>query len=350
MIRRHDALLSWLLVLGLLLAACGQKGAPLPPLRYIPTSATDFTVRQQGNELILDLSYPQSTTGGLVLPGVERVEIWQLSTGAGVSAVDPQAFEAGAEIWVRLEGVELEGAIVGDRIRTRLPVGELLQGESGGSAFAVKSVSTTGEPSDFSNVVQVELARALEPPRNVEVRGAADGVRLEWTYDGESAGFNVYRRPASERAYGAALARVPADGRSYLDASARTGSRYIYAVRTVGSESPLVESGASAESEIDYVDRYAPEAPQRLIGLGESGQVRLVWEASESVDTTGYRIYRRDETTSEYRDITDAPVRETEFVDTGLTPGLTYTYVATALDGAGNESGRSNEAEITVPQ
>lgn len=338
------------LVLCLAVAACGRKGDPLPPLRYIPIAATDFTVRQQGSELILGLSYPQSTTGGQVLPGLERVEIWQLSTGAGVAAVDRQAFEAGAEVWVRLEGVELEAATVGDRIRTRLPVGELLQGDTGGSAFAVRSVSSTGEPSDFSNVVQVELARALEPPRNVQVAGAADGVRLEWTYEGDGEGFNVYRRLASERAYGAALARVPPDGRTYLDASARTGARYIYAVRTVGSETPLVESGASAESEIDYVDRYAPAAPQRLIGLGESGQVRLVWEASESVDTTGYRVYRRDPTTSDYRDVTDSPVRETELVDTGLTPGLTYTYVVTAVDGAGNESGRSNAAEITVPQ
>ncbi|MEM1247600.1 MAG: lipoprotein [Acidobacteriota bacterium] len=346
--RRAVALLTLAALLLVSLAACGRKGDPLPPLRYIPIATSDFDVRQQGSELILGLSYPQTTTSGQVLPGLQSLEIYQLETGAGASEVPPQAFQSGAELWVRIEGVELEGAIVGDQIRTRLPVEELLDGDSGGSAFAVRTVSSTEETSAFSNIVQVDLAGALEPPRNVEVDGTAEGVRLAWTYEGESEGFNVYRRLASERTYGAALATAAPDASSYLDATARTGQRYIYAVRTVRSQDPLVESGASAESELDYIDRFPPEAPQRLIGLGESGQIRLVWEASESPDVSSYRVYRRDPTGTDERLVIEG-LRSTEFVDEGLTPGLAYSYEVSAVDGAGNESGRSNAAEITVP-
>lgn len=346
-LRRAAALLTLASILAVS-TACGRKGDPLPPLRYIPIATRDFDVRQQGNELILGFTYPQTTTSGQVLPGLQRVEIFQLETGAGTTTVEPQAFQSGAELWVRIEGIELEGAIVGDQVRTRLPVGELLEGERGGSAFAVRTVSTTDETSDFSNVVQVDLASALEPPRNVEVDPTAQGVRLAWTYEGDSEGFNIYRRLASERTYGSAIATAAADASSFLDETAQTGQRYIYAVRTVGSESPLVESGASAESELDYIDRYPPEAPTRLIGLGESGQVRLVWESSESDDVASYRIYRRDPTGAAERLVAE-DVRATEYVDEGLTPGLAYSYQVSAVDGAGNESERSNAAEITVP-
>ena len=348
-VRSRMGALVLLVVLAISATACGRKGDPLPPLRYIPVAATDFEVRQQGSELIFGLAYPQNTTSGQVLPGLDRVEIWQLATSAGATPVDRTAFQAGAEPWVRIEGVELEGATVGDQIRTRLPAGDLIQDEADGSAFAVKTTSSTGEESDFSNIVQVALTGVLEPPREVEVSGTATGVAISWAHISESEGFNVYRRLAAERTYEAALATTEAGATSFVDTSARTGQRYIYAVRTVGSVSPLVESGASGEREIDYVDRFPPEPPQRLIVLGESGQVRLVWEASESLDVTGYRVYRQDATGQGFRGLGDGEVRDLEFLDTGLTPGLAYSYRITALDGSGNESEISNVAEVIVP-
>ncbi len=346
--RRHAAALLLAGMALLLLAACGRKGDPLPPIRYIPLRTTDFDVRQQGSELILSLTYPQSTASGQVLPGVERVEVWRLETSSEITEIDPQQFGAGAERWIGIEGVELQGAIVGDQIRTRLPISQLVSESTTGGAFAIKTVSTTGEPSDFSNVVQLPLVTSQEPPQDVEVAGTADGVELSWSAVPEAAGYSVYRRLASERTYGEPLARAGKDDVRYLDGTARTGLRYIYAVRAILSERPLVETGASAETEIDYVDRFPPRPPQRLIGLGEDGQVRLVWEASESRDTSAYRVYRSDPTGSDFRRVIDRHP-ELEYVDEGLTPGLSYRYRVTALDAAGNESDASNVVTVTVP-
>src|SRR5687768_822803 len=106
------------------LSACGKKGPPLPPLRQNPAAATDFSVRQQGDELLLTLAYPTTTVAGLALPELEAVEIWRLTrpvvAGAPPAAPDPREFAGGAELVLTLRGAELAAATAGDRLQTRL--------------------------------------------------------------------------------------------------------------------------------------------------------------------------------------------------------------------------------------
>ena len=70
---RHLALA--VVALCLLAVACGKKGNPLPPMRVIPTAATDLVVSQRGNQLVLRFAYPQTTTAGAKLPGLAAVEV-----------------------------------------------------------------------------------------------------------------------------------------------------------------------------------------------------------------------------------------------------------------------------------
>ena len=76
--------------------------------------------------------------------------------------------------------------------------------------------------------------------------------------------------------------------------------------------------------------------------LPESGQIRLLWDASEVSDVAGYIVYRQDPGL-EYRRVSDDLVARQEYLDRGLAAGLTYLYQVTAIDTAGNESERSEE-------
>jgi fibronectin type 3 domain-containing protein len=75
--------------------------------------------------------------------------------------------------------------------------------------------------------------------------------------------------------------------------------------------------------------------------------VALSWDPSPS-DIIGYYVYRMllDGT---FAKITNAPVVLTEFTDTRIQSGQTYTYVVTAVDADNVESDYSEPATATIP-
>jgi hypothetical protein len=252
------------------------------------------------------MSYPQSTTSGMVLPGLSAVEIWELGAPLADPArppvIEPQLFAQTATRLIALEGAELESAVAGSQIEARIALARVPAEAAELHAFAVRTLSSTGDPSDYSNIEPLVLRAVAPAPRLLEVRATADGVELQWEPAGESQGYNIYRRASEVRAFGDPVARAAAADRRLLDGSAVFGTRYIYTLRAVASENPLVES--------------APASP--------------------SQDTIGYHLDRQDPG-GVVRRITEAPVRELEYLDQGLTSGIRFLYRAAAVDGVGNE-------------
>ena len=286
-----------------------------------------------------------------MLPGVDAVDIWRFELPeGGPETMDAPTFGQMGSSWLVIRGPELESAITGSRIQLRssvagtdLPVTY---------AFSARTESTTSEVSDLSNVVVLTVQEGLPIASSLDLEATAEGIDVSWQLEPETAsvaGFNVYRRPVSSRRYARPIAELDSEARSYLDRQARQGQRYFYLVRTVGGRSPLVEGAASAEREIDYRDLFAPEPPQRLVGLPEPGRVRLIWEPSASGDVAGYHVYRQA-LGSAYQQLTEEPVTGLEFLDQGLTPGLSYRYRATAVDLAGNEGEPTADVDVTVPE
>ena len=407
----HAAGAVSLLAAAVLVLACGKKGDPEPPIRLIPSPTTQLTVVQRGGELLLDFPYPQTTAAGTPLPGLSEVAVWQLVWRAPEPAagapepkleVDERVFLAGARPVRVVTGDELPEVVRGDRIVVSLPVPGPPE-EGAGRAVttvAVKTQGPNGEESTLSNRVSFPSIEPPAPPTGLEVRDLATGVRVRWDYpraEGEEAepeaeveaeeeieageeqeteaaeeqeteaaeeepgaeaagtpaepglaGFNVYRRQATERTYGAPLRTVGARSRVFLDESALFGERYIYAVSAVASRRPVVvESRLAEEVEVDYRDRFAPPVPQGLVALSEEGRVRLVWQESAAPDLAGYRIYRRGPDDEDFRPLPGDLVTATEHAVRDLAPGATYRYRVTAVDRLGNES-RPSETVTAV--
>jgi endoglucanase Acf2/chitodextrinase len=89
-------------------------------------------------------------------------------------------------------------------------------------------------------------------------------------------------------------------------------------------------------------DTQAPTAPAGLNSPSKSSSsVTLSWNAStDNVGVAGYRIYRGGAGV--------ATSSNTNFTDTGLSAGTSYSYTVRAFDAAGNESSASNNVTVTT--
>ena len=339
------------------LVSCGKKGDPLPPLSMVPLTTKDLRVRQQGRMILLDMTYPNVTLGGLSLGGIDAVELLELvkpappappdeAEAAPLPSADAREFEAAATPLLTLRGAELSAAVVGDRLQFRLPLADQLPAEPAASIFGVRTIKGS-DVSAVSNRVTLIPIEPPPPPRNLRTVARAAGVELTWEAADDALAFDVFRRRAQVRGYGEPIRRIQGDSRKYLDKTARYDNRYIYTVRAVASKSPLIHSDQAGEREIDYEDRFAPRLPRNLVALAERASVRLRWESVPEEDVAGFIIYRREPGRNFHR-ITDTPVAGTEYLDRNLSSGLTYGYRIQVVDHRGNESALSDPVETTA--
>ena len=98
---------------------------------------------------------------------------------------------------------------------------------------------------------------------------------------------------------------------------------------------------------------HAKPAPQRipqpvLAAQVATHSVTLTWTASTST-VSGYNVYRSTVTGTGYAKLNAALIAGLSYVDSTVSAGATYYYVATAVDGTGTESGYSNQATAVIP-
>ena len=89
-------------------------------------------------------------------------------------------------------------------------------------------------------------------------------------------------------------------------------------------------------------DTTAPSTPTNLTTtVVSSSQINLSWTAStDNIGVTGYRVYRGGTQI--------ASPSTTSYSDTGLSPSAIYSYTVAAVDGAGNISSQSTNAQATT--
>ena len=149
--------------------------------------------------------------------------------------------------------------------------------------------------------------------RNITVDGAVMG-----TSDG-SGSFRIQRDPFTR----------PAD----CTVDVNDGSSTVTAARLSGC---TVTSTPPTPG-----DTIAPTVPANLTASLAGTTANLGWTAStDAVGVTGYRVSRNGTALA-------GTVAGTTFANSGLAAGI-YSYTVTAVDAAGNVSGASNSASVTV--
>ncbi len=263
--------------------------------------------------------------------------------------LDPLEFISGARLRLTLEGEELSKAIKGAKVEIRLPLEEIEPGEKTALGFSAKSFQSLNRASGYSNIYLIIPRVTPDPPAEVELLATPSGVRLSWEFEGdEPLEFRFYRRDSLAPDFGPHLGTQTGDGERFLDATAKLGSSYSYALTAVVNRDPLVESVLSPTSEIEYVDVFAPEVPTDLVVLSDVGTARLLWEGSEDTDLAGYVIYRRTGD-GQFERLNEDLVTQTEYSDTTAGSGRRYTYRIVAVDREGNVSEPSEEVDVRIP-
>ncbi len=129
---------------------------------------------------------------------------------------------------------------------------------------------------------------------------------------------------------------VAQEARTFTDTGLTNGQTYTYTViaHDAGDNTSPASIAAASPG-----DAQAPTIPGGLAATPGIAGVSLIWNvATDNVGVTAYKLFRSSGG-SGYSLI--ASPTTPYFADTGLTPGITYSYKVGAADAAGNTSGQS---------
>lgn len=367
------------------LAACGKRGDPHPPVPIIPKATSDLVVSQHGSNVVLAWSYPSLTTAGKKLESVRRVVVYRyteelpvtqppagnvdttqpIALFAKVPGLTPAQFSRLKERLDSIESASLPAATEGAKlIYTDTPQFHTRDGRPVRLNYAVVTEGGTSR-SDVSNVAALVPIDVPLPPANVAAAPQKEGVILTWTAPEKSAtgdarphiaGYNVYRVPkgATPQELAPPVNAAPVAATTYTDVPPY--GDYDYRVTAVAETAPRIESDPSPVVTAAFKDLMPPPAPATITALVETKDVRLVWDPVEASDLAGYVVYRTEGVGHDQPKevgtfvLATLPANVTTTIDHAPNPGIAFKYTVAARDKSGNESARTATGWIVVPK
>jgi hypothetical protein len=362
-----------------LLPACGKRGDPLPPLSRTPQPVTGLKLAQRGDRLEIVYVAPRATTGGIRL-GILEVEVLRAEAAGELPRVGrrTQRRVAPGETLAETSPLPAVGTTVRVAARARdgghvsglTPVASLtvqpappaphdlvaeLEGESVHLSWAgtIPSPPPTPPPSPAPSPTPSSAALAPAPtarpsalvsppggpsPSPPGLLAPSPSPSPSPTPRPPSRGFWIYRRREPAGGYGGPLQSEPLTVKAFEDRSVALGQRWCYAVATVVSTEPVVESVRSNEACVSVRDIVPPASPTGVAALGGPDGVEVSWSPSSETDLASYRVYRAPAEGGPRQRLGEVTPPETALRDATAAPGARYVYTVTAVDGAGNES------------
>ncbi len=180
-------------------------------------------------------------------------------------------------------------------------------------------------------------------PSDLRATSVSSGrVELSWTASTDDRGvvaYGVYRD-------GVLIGTAPGTQTSFVDASVAPSRQYTYAVDAVDTASSRSASSAPLVVTTPTTDTAAPSIPADLTGqVTTNGAVLLTWgSSSDNVGVASYLVYR------DGQQVAAVGGTMTSYTDATAAGGTAYAYAVSAVDAAGNESGRSAPTQVTPPE
>lgn len=208
--------------------------------------------------------------------------------------------------------------------------------------YVVTAVDTMEQESAYSSEVSATPLAPVPPPDNVQASAGPNRVSLWWdrVNHPDVEGYGIYRATVSGGPYQSAGST---QSEAFTDYNVDAGTTYYYVVVSIYNHQE--ESAYSNEVYATPFDTIPPAAPTNLIGTPTDGGAMLSWDANSEPDLMEYVIYRGTTSGGPYTEVDRDDA--TSYGDGGLTNGVTYYYVVTAVDTSNNESGYSNQVAVT---
>ena len=201
--------------------------------------------------------------------------------------------------------------------------------------YVVTAANAGGASASSSQVSATPQVPAPSAPTGLAATPGNAQASLSWTATSGAASYNVKRATASGGPY---TTVVSPSGTSCVNAGLTNGTTYYYVVSAVNAGGESANSGpASATPQVPVAG-----IPVGLSATAGDAQATLSWTASNGA--TSYNVKRATASGGPYTTVVSPS--GTSCVNTGLTNGMTYYYVVSAVN-AGGESANSGPASAT---
>jgi hypothetical protein len=394
-----------LVVVSLLVGACGRKGPPLPPFVRTPVAPGELSAARRGDSVDLTFVVPSSNTDQTRPANIERIDIYALThtarvtdldvitRGERIASVDVKAprdpnqtidpdepasdlqplvgtgLDQGASAAVE-EELDLRPPAMDTAARSNQPSdGRPLMGPScqlPTRTYLALGISTQGRRGQFSRQASVPLVTAPGAPPQPSVKYDESGVTVAWQAAGAASGasepsgarlesrpigcsspavgYHVYEIGAAPPQPETRLTDQPVGAVPFVDSRMTWGVERCYTVRAVHSIGQLtVESGPAPPVCEKLTDTFPPAAPKGLVAVASEGAINLIWDANSEKDLAGYLVLRAPASTRRFAAVTPEPLHDTTFTDK-VEPGAPFIYSVVAVDSNGNRSAPSGES------
>ena len=172
--------------------------------------------------------------------------------------------------------------------------------------------------SDFDRT-GVTMKNWLDTPTLTTVSPTASGVQLKWKKSPDAAKYRVFRKTGS----GSWVKLTDTTSLSYLDKTAKSGTKYTYTVRCM--------SGNTYTSELVAGKTITFIAMPKLGAVANvTGGIKVTW--SKSAGAAKYRVFRK---TGSGKWVTLADTTALSYVDKTAKKGTKYTYTVRCVSADG---------------
>jgi fibronectin type 3 domain-containing protein len=206
-----------------------------------------------------------------------------------------------------------------------------------GTANSSGLVSFTNTPYGSPEFYRIhDVTPPPAPPANLKATAGVNSVALSWA---TSTGATTYNAKSATSSGGPYTTITNVTATNFVNTGLSNGTPYYYVVSTLNFNG---ESGNSAEANATPFPPQPPAAPTGLAATPGNNLVVLSWTASAGAGS--YNVKSATNSGGPYT--TNANVTGTSFVNSGLSNGVTYYYVISALNIYG-ESANSSETNAT---
>jgi len=362
--RSASLLICITLLLVCMVAGCGKRQPPLPPIERVQQRTELLSGVQRGNQVLLSWPAPLRNAPNSSVQSIRRIDVYRLAEKPTAPLpLTEEEFAARSNLIGSVTYDEIKNAKDELTYTDRLE----LAGEPTRLRYAVRYVNESGQRAAFSNFLLIEPAARVAQAPTLESTGkeiSETGINLTWqppaaNIDGSVPvnllGYNVYRLNESQPEVGQSpLNPTLVAGTQFVDKNFKFGDNYRYVVRSVslGTEGAQVESLNSNVLSVSPRDIFKPSAPGPVTIAGAPGRLSIFFPANPETDVAGYNIFRSTDPNlpkAKWTMLNNSLLTKTTFLDDNVESGKTYYYYIVAIDQTGNISDPSEVKSETVP-
>ena len=339
--------ITLLLVLALM-PGCGRKSALIPPQELVPVAINDLRYFLDESGANLNWTFPEEMKSGDELQAIESFELLR----AAIPEKDycegcPVRFEK----QVLIDGGPLPAT--GESRTAAYKEEDMREGYR--YMYKVRSRAGWWYPSSDSNIISFTWRSPPGIPDGLQVVPGDSQLTLSWNPVKENITersleqvpmYQVYRKQGDNQFV--ALSE-PVSALKFIDTGLNNGMLYQYRIRALLIFGETRQAGgASREISGTPRDLTPPPQPENLVAIDTPVGVKLAWQAVLSDDIGGYRIYRREDNSTEAELIAEVGGDRNQYIDRHLIAGRKWFYSVSSFDKAQppNESLRAAESAV----